>query len=756
MIFKDGGNSYSGSLFASGAGEGWASDNFDAALKKAGLPTPNRLKNVFDYEGSFGGPIKRDKLWFFFDTRYHGFANWVAGVYYNKNAGDITKWNYEPDTTRQAFSDANWKDAGLRITWQVTPRNKIAAYHDDQLRCNACTSGGSPTSTPEAVGRATAHPNGFDEINWTSPLTNRMLLDAGFGAHILRYGGADPFPGDPPFNTAMIRVQEQGGLIPGLSYRAVSNTAKPFIGNYSYASSISYTTGANSMKFGLNGDFHNFSQRSDIPNDQKLSYRFRDGVPNQVTMFAHPFEYWEQLHQWGVYGQDQWTVGKLTVSGGLRYDKFTAYFPQGQVGPVRWIPTPVITPATETTNQNDITVRGSAAYDLFGDGKTAVKVSLGKYVLAEDSHNNALGGQAAPMNRIPISTNRSWNDANRNFVVDCDLLNAATNGECGPWANQSFGTRVFETTIDPKLAFGWGVRPYNWSFSAGVQRELLPRVSANVTYFRRWYGNIPTQENRAAQYTFFDLPLPADPRLPTSGTVHGFMDVTPATFGRFDNLIAHAKNYGHLIQNWQGVDVNAQARTSSLTVQGGVSTGRARRDVCDVAQKNPSVLLIGYETEIGRMPSGVAIPMEYCNIVGKLRTQVKGLAAYTIPVIDVSVAATLQNIPGQEMFATWAVPNATAAPLLGRSLAGNAANISLNLLPPQRFYQPRTNQLDLRFAKILRYGKTRSQIMFDLYNATNSNTVQTFNQNYSPTGSWPVPTSILSARLAKISAQVDF
>jgi hypothetical protein len=757
MLFKEGGNSFSGSFFGSGATEGMASDNFSDELRAAGLRTPNRLKNVFDYEASVGGPIKRDKLWFFVNTRYHGFANWAAGMFHNRNAGNLASWTYDPDPSRPAFSDTSWKNLGLRLTWQATPRNKFSAYHDDQLRCANCSSGGSPTSSPEANGRQTAHPNNFDQLTWTSPVTNRLLLEAGGGFHILRYGGGTPYPGDPPFDPRFIQVQEQGGIIPGLTYRAVGNTAKPWIGNYAYRASLAYVSGSHALKFGGNGDFHNFTQRSNNPSDLKVTYRFNNGVPNQLTQLAHPFEYWEQLHQWGMYAQDQWTMRRLTLSGGIRFDKFTAFFPEGQVGPVRWIPVPVITPAAETTNQNDISVRGSAVYDVFGDGRTAVKVSLGKYMLQQNSHNNVLGGQAAPMNRIPISTNRSWNDANRDFVPDCDLLNRAANGECGAWANQSFGTPVFETVLDRELTHGWGVRPYNWAFEVGVQRELIPRVSANLTYYRRWYGNVPTQENRAARYTFFDLTMPNDPRLPIAGeTVSGFMNVTPETFGRFDNFITHAKNYGDLIQNWHGFDLSASARGSGLTFQGGVSSGRARRDICDVARNNPSALLIGYETEVGRMPSGQAIPMEYCNMVGKWRTQVKGLAAYTVPRIDVSVAATLQNIPGQEMFATYAAPNAVVAPALGRPLAGNAANISLNLLPPQQNYSDRTNQIDLRFGKIFRFGSRRVQVTYDLYNALNSNAVQTYNPNYSPTGSWRVPTAILSSRLSKITAQFDF
>jgi len=122
----------------------------------------------------------------------------------------------------------------------------------------------------------------------------------------------------------------------------------------------------------------------------------------------------------------------------------------------------------------------------------------------------------------------------------------------------------------------------------------------------------------------------------------------------------------------------------------------------------------------------------------------------------VSVAATLQNIPGQEVYATWATPNAVVSPLLGRPLAGNAANIALNLLPPQQNYSPRTNQLDVRFGKILRFGDTRTQVTLDLYNATNANTVQTFNPSYNPTGAWRGPLSILQGRLMKVTAQFDF
>src|SRR2546421_12654439 len=101
--------------------------------------------------------------------------------------------------------------------------------------------------------------------------------------------------------------------------------------------------------------------------------------------------------------------------------------------------------------------------------------------------------------------------------------------------------------------------------------------------------------------------------------------------------------------------------------------------------------------------------MQYCHIDGAFQTQVKLLGSYTVPRIDVQVAGTLQNIPGQVIAASYAIPNAVIQPFLGRPLSGGAANVTVNLLPPSTFYADRVNQVDLRFAKLLRFSGKRAQ-----------------------------------------------
>jgi hypothetical protein len=242
-----------------------------------------------------------------------------------------------------------------------------------------------------------------------------------------------------------------------------------------------------------------------------------------------------------------------------------------------------------------------------------------------------------------------------------------------------------------------------------------------------------------ADYDTYSVRAPLDPRLPDGGgyVIDGLYDLNPAKFGQpAQNYVTLDSNYGTQIEHWNGVDVTLNARLQSGALfQGGVSTGRTSTDNCDVVTKldNPSPL--------------------YCHVDTKFLTQVKALGAYVVPRIDLQVSGTFQSIPGPEIAANYTVPNALIVPSLGRSLSGNAANATVNLVSPGTMYGERLNQVDLRFAKVLPYNRTRTTLSFDLYNAFNASPVLSQNNNFA---AWQVPTSILTARFVKISAQFDF
>ena len=284
-----------------------------------------------------------------------------------------------------------------------------------------------------------------------------------------------------------------------------------------------------------------------------------------------------------------------------------------------------------------------------------------------------------------------------------------------------------------------------------VQQELLPRVSVNVGYFRRWFGNFLATDNlavKASDFHPFTVTAPADPRLPGGGgnVISGLYDVNPTLFGQTNNFITLADNYGSQTSHWNSVEVNLTARVrQGLTFQGGTSTGRS-----DDRQLRDRRAVAGSDVH-GRgfaqplLPRRAAVP-----------DAVQGLASYTIPKVDVQVSGTMQSIPGGTLPANLSVPTATVAQSLGRPLAGSAPFATLNLVTPGSVLGDRVNQLDLRVRKVLRFGRARVQVGVDLYNALNSSAIQTYNQTFITNGNWLTPTLILPARFAKISAQVDF
>ena len=379
-------------------------------------------------------------------------------------------------------------------------------------------------------------------------------------------------------------------------------------------------------------------------------------------------------------------------------------------------------------------------YDLRGDGKTALKVSLNRYV--EPYTVNGIAGSRNPVNRLVNSTTRSWTDANRNYIPDCNLLDLNLNGECGAVANRNFGTAIPDVNFDEDLLTGWGKRDYNWEFSGGVQRELAQGLSADFSYFRRWYGNFTVIDNlsvEASDFSPFSINAPVDSRLPDGGgyTISDLYDVVPAKFGLSNNYTTSAANYGEQTVRWNGVALAVNARLrNGIVVQGGVDTGKTTRDTCEIRAKLPEIAPVN----------------PYCHTEQPL-TQFKLLGSYTIPKIGVQVSSTFQSLPGPEIAANYTATNAVIMPSLGRPLSGGAANVSVNLVEPGEMYGERLNQLDIRFGKTFDFSGKRARFSFDLYNALNVDTVLTLNNAYA---SWQRPTSIMLARFAKVGMQFDF
>jgi hypothetical protein len=412
---------------------------------------------------------------------------------------------------------------------------------------------------------------------------------------------------------------------------------------------------------------------------------------------------------------------------------------------------------------DDVTPRMGVAYDVFGTGKTAVKVNLGKYLDA--ATNDSAYTENNPANRIRTTMTRSWDDTNGNFVVDCDILNLEEQtaiDTCGAATGQSrnfANTLTGLTQVNPDILGGSGVRQSDWQVGVAVQQEVLPRVSVEVAYNRRWWQNFTVENNQLrgpADYEEFTFFAPDDPRLPGGGgypiTV-GLLSAEAAARGAQD-FVTFETDFGEARTDyWHGVDFTLTARMrNGVTVQGGTSTGRGVEDRCDT---------------LSNRGAGTIRDLRDCRTVDPFRTTYRGLASYTIPKVDVLVSSTFRSLPAPELSANFLVPNTLIRDLLGRLPPGGSSrgNQNINLLRDGELYaDERITQVDMRFAKILRFAGMRADVGVDLYNLFNANTAVNYDSGYDanpaeglgPGGEWMRPTTIVQPRFVRLNLTVDF
>jgi hypothetical protein len=769
FIPRDGGNRFSGTIAANFANQDFASDNFTGSdVQQRGLAVPGTIKANGDFNPGFGGPIKQDKLWFFLSGRSLFADNYVASTFFNENANRLDRFDYVR-SPNQAILHQEQTIYQARLTWQVAPKHKIGITFDQEKFC-ACTTGigpgpGGTVTSPEAGNDRRFPLQRFVTVDWNTPVSNRLLVEASGIHRVERWGGMEPQVGKlgniDHLEPGMISVNDTLNPVTGtpLVYRANTTYNNSWNWNLHYRMAVSYITGSNTFKVGFNNAFLHHDNTTYSAPATPFSYGFTSMVPQSISYRIVPRTVQVDVNRdLGLFVQDKWTTGRWTLSGAVRFDSFKNSFPEQTIaGTFFGRSLNIQYDKIDNLSWNDVTPRLGVTYDVFGNGKTAFKATLNKYLegLGTTGFGPAQVSDAPnPVNRLLNTTQRTWTDANSNFVPNCDLNNFAANGECGALDNAAiFGTVTPGTSYDPDLLEGWGKRAYNWEFTTSVTQEIMPRMSVDVQYARRWYGNIRVMDDLSASpsdYTAVPITAPADSRLPNGGgyALTG-MSLSP-TAAAASYFVTLSNNYGKQTEHFDGVNVTVNARLQSgLLLQGGFGTGRQVTNDCEVVDDLPEMLhtFFGDPT---RAFFFAARPREFCEQNNGFRTSIQGLAAYTIPKIDVQFSATLQNLPGVVVQS-----NANYGVIPG--VAGPGPFIpfkTFNIVAPGELFVERLNQLDFRVAKVFRFGGTRTNINFDFYNMLNANSV--IGENFAYGATWRQPTSILTPRMFKIGAQFDF
>jgi len=817
LVPKSGGNNFAGMGFVNSAGNWSRGNNLTDQLRAIGLTQTPGIIQAYDVSGSFGGPIKKDRLWFYGSYRNLDTQTAVEGINANANAGDPARWDYVGSPINARLVQDRQMIIG-RLTGQAG-KSRLTFNSEYQHRCEGtplkvdtqgCHNRGadwiglgnntpptyqSPEATQSAARGYFDAPYYLNQASWAMPATSKLLLEAGYAA--FRYNPIFGFP-PPDGITTLIPVTEQSNAVnpatgqryvpqPNFTYRGVEQWGWAVGKTDGWQATASYVTGAHNMKIGYQGNRLDQLDQT-LTDSTQLAYRFSQGVPNAVTYRLPDFGHRTVTKLQSAYLQDGWTHARLTLQGALRYDHVSSYSPVDGNGTTRtsvFNAAPISFPEVPGVNAyNDITPRVAATYDVFGTGKTALKFNWGRY-LAYAANDAPYISNNPAVTVVSTVANRGWTDTNNDKVVGCDLLNPARN--VGPdgdvcaavVGNQvNFGKVGAATVVNPSVLSGWGKRPGDYQWATTFQQQILPLVTADVSYTRRsFFGFLVTDDLNHpvnTSYETYTLTAPVDPRLPNGGgypiTMYALKDTLPGK-----TYLTWESDYGpERTSYWHGVDFNLNARfRGRLTTSIGTTTGRAVLDDCATATKYNQVNPIT-NTNAGPDPRG-------CHSVDPFQTAVRGFASYIVPKIDVLVSTTIRSQPPVQLSgipanatisaggasAMWIVPNTVIASVLGHLPAGTLANgnttVQITDNVNRVYADTRRNQVDMRFAKVLRFGRTRSDIGIDIYNLLNTNYPTSYNTTYQYTagnsaqgGTWGNPTSIYTPRFLRFNYTINF
>jgi hypothetical protein len=757
IVPRDGGNEFHGSFFGAWNDGGWQADNLDADLLARGLRFVDKVDKIWDFNFGIGGPIVRDRLWFYGSARHWGVHTPIADTFYVPPGATQADCQAGGAACEQGIDDQQIKSVMLRLTWQMTPRNKLSVYFDeiDKFRGHGMNAGADPR-TASQIWTSPLYNDGA--IKWTSTVSSRLLVEAGFSMNYEQYvivnqDGVNQERGTAAWYAgASRRDATRGTLWSGIG----SGQGGRYPDRFNTQASISYVTGSHNFKTGFQWNWGPYENTRDTNAD--LQQVYQNGVPFQVTVYNTPLRYKDALvADVGLYAQDTWTLNRLTVNAGLRWEYLNSEVSKEASPAGRFIGAREFA-GLKMPLWKDLAPRFGIVYDLFGNAKTAIKFGLNRY---NESRTTFFANAYNPL-RVQ-SQNLSWTDVNVDDIAQGELGCVYLTPGCEINFAQlpsTFGQPAL-ATVDPDYR-----RVYNVETTAGIQHELLPRVSMSANWYRRSFHRLRVTDNLLRTMDDYQ---PYEVFHPITGQPFTIYDVTTAALRRVENFDTNSDGRRH-VYNAFDVGINTRLPGGALLF-GGFVTERNLRNVCDEPD-NPNNLLycddsqndIPYRPGLKLsgtlpLPWGVSVSGTWQDLAGRPL----GLTTTTAN----KISGPGYGDTGSPVGTNWFLNNATRYPAdcpspcpAGQLVfpAGarrlTSASLTLPLVAPGTEFLPRLRQLDLSLAKSFDVRSLRFQGQVDLFNAFNANTEVAYRSTLYATSSYLQPASVLQARMVRLGLQL--
>jgi hypothetical protein len=707
MIPKEGSNQLKADGLAVFSNGNFQSENVSAEQRARGVTLPAKLDKLWDFAGSVGFPVVRDRVWWFSSFRNWGYNNFAPNAF-NADGSQAVD-----DNLIQAYTN--------RVTFQLSSRNKFTAMYDKLPKYRGHRDIENGLTDPKAT-VVQKTPLAYDaQAKWTSTMTTRLLLEAGFSEQYYNY--TLHYQPDVAGPSAMPPYGDVAKL--ELSNNRLSNAARrdfqDIFPSYNIVSSASYVTGSHALKAGVQYGW-GWIQSWRAANGDMVQ-RYRNGLPDSVTRYNFPIPAARSNldRNVGIYLQDMWTFRRLTLNPGIRYEVLRGSVPEQTAPAGRFVPARRFDAIPNLPNWKNWAPRFGAAYDLFGDSRTAIKGAIGRYMQQEAT------GFAAKYNpMVEGSDTVTWNDLNRDGIAQDNELGAASNATLGVRRN---------INPDPDLK-----RPYQILYNAGIQHQLLAGVALSANYYRREYHDITYTTNLAVPLTAYTLVEVADPR--GTGTLPVYNLQRPF-LGLVNELDTTSANNKRTYNGWD-LTVNGRGRNGA-TIGGGIAVGHTISVTCDVA--DPNALRFCDQTEYD-IPWSTTLKLNGSYLL-PYGMRLSGVFQSADGFGPGAPANTPPNNPDSHNKNTNYIVNRTILP----SLVQTQVNVLLD--PPGVTYMPRVTQLDFSLAKTIR---TRRNVtltpQLDVFNAANANTVLTEVTTFGT--ALRNPNTILSPRLIRFQVKVQF